>query len=280
MITDTVVAVGDGRRALSVPATWWLADQVPSQGTVWLQHGFARSRRRMADLAGHLAASGFAVLTTSLRTADPHARTVQHLADNTPFLTDLAAALGGPELVRSWRRVGLPGSPPHPLLPVGHSAGADAAAYVAAELLTTPCPVAGVVFLDPVRSARGDNLGWGVARLAAADVPVRTVAAPPTRCNADGSGLRRILPLLSGFAGVLLTSGSHADAEGSSTDRLAQWLCGAVRADNVATLRTLTTGWLTAMATADRPVSPGPEDPVIRQLAQSGRGRLLWGLAA
>lgn len=233
----------------------------------------------MADLARHLADSGFAVLTTSLRTVDPLARTVQYLGDNRPFLSDLATALAGPELTRSWRRAGLPDDPPLPLLASGHSAGADAVAFVAATTLALPRSIAGVVFLDPVRSARGDNLGSGVARLAGAGIPIRTVAAPPSRCNADGSGLRRILPLVTGFAGVVLTNGSHADAEGGSTDRVAQWMCGAVLPGNVSALRSLTTDWLASMANLG-PVSPAPGDPDLDVLTASGSARLLWGEAA
>lgn len=276
---DTVLTVGGRRRRLAVPATWWTPQTAPQRGAIWLQHGFARSRGRMADLARQLAGSGFAVLTTSLRTVDPLARTVQHLGDNRPFLIDLATALAGPELTRSWRRVGLPDDPPLPPLASGHSAGADAVAFVAAKTMTLPRSIAGVVFLDPVRSARGDNLGSGVACLASAGIPIRTVAAPPSRCNADGSGLRRILPLVTGFAGVLLTSGSHADAEGGSTDHLARWMCGAVLAENVSALRTLTTDWLASMA-APGPVSPAPGDPDLEVLTASGSARLLWGEAA
>ena len=231
----------------------------------------------MADLAHHLAASGLAVLTTSLRTADVHARTVQHLGDNRPFLTDLASALGGPELVTSWRRAELPGDPPAVLLAAGHSAGADAAAHVAAESLTLSRPVRGVVFLDPVPSARGDNLRGGVTRLTEADVPIRIVAAPPSRCNADGSGLRRVLPLLDGFVGVLLSDGSHVDAEGRSTGHLAQRMCGRVTPANVTALQTLTAAWLDSMARLARPTTPGPDDAPIAGLDAAGRARLLWG---
>lgn len=275
---DSTVVVGRQGRTLRVDTTWTTPQPPASSGAVvWLQHGFARSRRQMADLAQHLAASGLAVLTTSLRTADVHARTVQYLRDNRPFLAELAVALGGPELVASWQRADLPGEPPAVLLAAGHSAGADAAAHVAAETLPLPRPARGLVLLDPVRSARGDNLGSGVVRLTGADVPIRIVAAPPSRCNATGSGLRRVLPVLTGFVGVLLSDGSHADAEGRSTGRLAQWMCGPVRPENVSTLQTLTADWLGSMARLERPTTPGPDDAPIAGLHAVGRARLLWG---
>ena len=275
---ESSLVVGGAARRLRVGATWTTPPPPRApRATVWLQHGFARSRRTMTDLADHLADSGFAVLTTSLRTADFHARTVQYLRDNRPFLTDLAAALDGPELRASWKRAGLPGDPPAVLLATGHSAGADAAAHVAAETLTGTRRIGGLVLLDPVRSARGDNLGVGVMRLTAARVPIRIVAAPPSRCNAHGSGLRRVLPLLEGFAGILLTGGSHADAEGRSAGRLAQWMCGAVSPDNVSALETVTAAWLGAMARQEQPIAPGPHDPPIERLVAEDRARLLWG---
>ncbi len=258
---DTSLTVG--QPGLSVPVTWWLPE-APVPGRVWLQHGFARTRHRMADLAASLGAAGFVVLTTGLRSFDRYARTVQRLADNRAFLAELAVALrtAAPPV---------PTSAGDPFLVVGHSAGAEAAAFVAARLARR-APVAGAVLLDPVRSLRGHNLPVALRTLASANVPVRLVAAPPSICNAHGSGVACARTILPGFLGVEVRQGSHADAEGRSSDRLAQLVCGPIRPDNAAAVRSLTRHWLTAMAHG-RP--PGPDEPPVPDLAP--HVRLLWG---
>ena len=54
---------------------------------------------------------------------------MQNLGDNTGFLDSLADALAT-DLPHAWAAAGLTGTPPTRLLAAGHSAGADAAAYV------------------------------------------------------------------------------------------------------------------------------------------------------
>ncbi len=268
---DGQISVGRGARRLNVAATWWRPPGTPHTW-LWLQHGFARSRRHLASLAAHYAANGVLVLTTSLRSADLFGRTVQRLRDNTRFLTAFADALAHEHHVLA-SQGSAANSGPLRLCLAGHSAGADAVAYVAGQLVADGLPAAAVVLLDPVRSATGTNLATGLQRLSGASVPVRIVAAAPSRCNANGSGVAASLQHLSGFAGVRLTSGSHTDAEGPDTDWLAARLCGSPAPDNVAALRDLSTAWITT----PNPEAVGPGSPLVTGLIDSGRGSPLWG---
>lgn len=268
---DGQISVGRGARRLNVGATWWWPPGTPHT-LLWLQHGFARNRQRLAGLAAHVAAHGALVLTTTLRSADPFGRTVQRLADNTTFLSELAHALAREYHSLDESR-GDADRPSLRLCLAGHSAGADAVAYVAGRLVTDGIPVAAVVLLDPVRSATGTNLATGLRELSGASVPVRIVAAAPSRCNANGSGVAASLQHLRGFAGVRLTTGAHTDAEGPDTDWIAARLCGSPAPDNVAALRNLTTTWITAPDID----GTGPNSPLVTGLVDAGRGSLLWG---
>ncbi len=270
---DARLPVTTGARTLDVPITWFPASG-PAAALVWLQHGFARSRRRMAPLASFLAAQGFTVLTTGLRTVDPFARTVQNLGDNTGFLDSLADVLAT-DLPHAWAAAGLPGTPPARLLAAGHSAGADAAAYVVGRLAGRHVDLGGALLLDPVKSVSGSNLADGLRAARRHNLPVRIVAAPPSRCNNHGSGVATALSQLTGFAGVRLTTGSHLDAEGPTADRLAALFCGAPHAGNVAAVAQLSALWLQGMSET----APDELDrsALVAGLVAQGRAEELWG---
>lgn len=273
---DGRLGVTTGKRTLQVPVTWFLPAGSPT-AVVWLQHGFARSRRRMTPLASFLAGHGFAVLTTTLRTVDPLARTVQNLGGNTAFLDSVAGALAT-GLPAAWRQAGLSGTPPQHLLAAGHSAGGDAAAYVVGQLARRgDIDLAGAVLLDPVKSVSGSNMADGLRLSRDVSLPIRIVAAAPSRCNNHGSGVATAVSELAGFAGVRLTSGSHLDAEGVDADRLAALFCGAPLAANVVALQRLTNLWLLGMLDATR--DDRQDSPLVQELAASGRAEVLWGQA-
>lgn len=271
-----IAADGHVHRAAT---TWWFPAREPL-ALLWLQHGFARGRDRMADLAAHYSAAGYLVMTTSLRSVDPFGRAVAHLVDNTRFLARMADVLSGRDgaLLESLRSTGVDVDMPRSLLMAGHSAGGDAVAFVAGRLTTEgSADLRGVVLLDPVTSVRGSNLATGLGALQRAHVPVRIVAAAPGRCNRRGSGVDTALQHMPGFAGIRLTTGSHADAEGANTDRLAVRLCGAPLPGNVAALRALSTGWLNEAATRKPVPSVNPDGSLVDELVGSGRGHVLWG---
>jgi hypothetical protein len=74
---------------------------------------------------------------------------------------------------------------------------------------------------------------------------VLQIAAPPSACNAFGSGTSALLAARRGhFVGLQLVGGTHVDAEGPDSDPLAWLACGIPRPENVVALRTIATDWI------------------------------------
>ncbi|MEV6162063.1 hypothetical protein AB0L71_09065 [Streptomyces sp. NPDC052052] len=239
-------------------ADWYFPSGTP-KGLIWLQHGFARSGGNMADLATHYAAAGYLVFVPSLPSADIFGCTLQNLGNNKPFLNNVATWFSGADdssgalatsYARAAAKAGRSGTPlPSSLLFSGHSAGGEAVEYVAQRLHsaapTTFARLKGLVLLDPVKSVIGDNTEASLAGLSATSLRVRTISSPPYLCNSDAAGttaLQEAYPDAS-FVGVRLTTGSHVDAEGASTDTVGSLGCGTSQAKNVTALQTLAVGW-------------------------------------
>lgn len=287
-----------GLRTRRVPLLWWVPEG-QARSLVVVQHGFARRGDRMADLCDHLARAGHLVVAPSLPSAGVLGFTVGNLGNNTPCLRALAMLFGCSgervELERSWReatgrgvatRLGdaAGGGPfsvrgdralPQRLVLVGHSAGAEAVAHIGGTIRTRhdASRLAGVILLDPVPSRTGSNLAVGLANLG--PVPVRVIAAKPGPCNAQGVGVDAVRASRSGFVGVRLLTGSHADAEGASTTRPAVRVCGAPDPRNVAALQRLTCAWVGAALAGleSGPCFPGGE--VLEDLVATGVARVL-----
>lgn len=240
---------------LQQPASWYLPVSAP-RGLVWLQHGFARDDANVAALAESLSDAGYLVFAPSLPFVNVSGCTLQNLGDNTQFLNGVAQLFatagdpGGP-LARSLATAATRTGRTAPALPtqfvfVGHSAGAEAAEYVAYRLHATAGwnGLRGLVLLDPVESFLGDNTDRALTDLDPTTVPVLTISGPPGLCNNFGSGTAALQTRLHrSFVGVRLPSGEHTDAEGTSTDILGQLACGIPQQANVTTLQHLTTGW-------------------------------------
>ncbi|MQY20911.1 alpha/beta fold hydrolase [Nocardia macrotermitis] len=264
-------------------AAWYLPPGTP-RGLVWLQHGFARTATDVADLARTLSAAGYLVFTPTLPFLNAHGCTLQNLGDNTPFLDRVAQLFGtatdptGPlatALAAAATRTGVtPPAIPHRYVFIGHSAGAEAVEYVAHRLHTTyPATwpnLRGLILLDPVKSFLGANTDTALTDLSPTPLPILTISGPPAPCNNFGTGttaLRTDLhrPLL----GVRLTTGEHTDAEGPSTDLLAESLCGTPQPANTTTLQQLAVRWTTqyfAGTTDYLPRSPAPESAPFQVL--------------
>nr|MCU0260506.1 hypothetical protein [Ilumatobacteraceae bacterium] len=189
-------------------------------------------------------------------------RAVAHLlADRFGALQASAAAAGVGEL-------------PSRFVLAGHSAGGNLAA-AAAGLLTGTGPgdgpgldgLCGVVMFDGVDHQGATGLA--LDRLSgAAHRPVWTIAAPDSRCNANGSGTRVLQAKRPDeFVGVRLSTGSHIDAEGPDAGRLAELVCGAPTGANVDAVRTIAANWIGALL-AGRPetalfTDPAGTDPAL-----------------
>jgi len=167
-----------------------------------------------------------------------------------------------------------PSSPFEPALPdqvafVGHSAGGEAALYLAGRLIEARDDrvasgrpdVAGVVLADPVTSVVDRTMAPSLAVLDRSNVPVLTVASPPNSCNARHRGVAVVVDGLTSrpFIGVQLATGSHADLLGASVGAVERRVCGTPEPKNIEAAQRLAIGWLGEMLgrEAGSPDPPG-----------------------
>ncbi|MCF2531538.1 alpha/beta hydrolase [Yinghuangia soli] len=272
-------------------SNWYFPAGTP-KGTVWLQHGFSRSNDRLDDLARRYAAAGFVVFAPTLPSADLFGCTVSNLGNNTAFLNNVADLFGksadpGDKLGRSFADAKAEAGRPELALPqklvfVGHSAGGEAVSY-AANRLRTNYPAAfarlgGVVLLDPVNSFTGLNMANALNGLATTTTPILAVSSPPYAANGNASGTVELTTdVHRPFLGVRLTTGSHCDAEGASTDALCTALNGAPQAANVAVLQTLAVGWALDFAAGTTTAAYYPGGSYLEPLRAAGVTEFLSG---
>jgi surfactin synthase thioesterase subunit len=131
-----------------------------------------------------------------------------HGINNADYLTKLATRL----------RYGLPVGP---VAVVGHSAGAAAGSWLAAEFARAGLDVRALILVDGVESPAGlMRRAW--PRLAG--VPVRALCAPPSRCNREGQ-LEGWLANQEGDVQISVLPGmGHGDIEGVPS-RVYAWAC-------------------------------------------------------
>lgn len=242
---------------LKQSADWYLPAGQPA-GLIWIQHGFARSNGNVSALATLFADTGYLVFAPSLPFMNLQGCTLQNIGDNSAFLHDVATLFGtagdpnGPlatSLTAAAQRAGRQAPVmPRDLVFIGHSAGAEAVAFVADRLRTTYPEtwnsLHGLVLLDPVRSFLGDNIDHALTGIDGTGLPVLTVSAAPAPCNTFGTGTLAVQTHLHRpFIGVRLNSGTHTDAEGASSDLLGEALCGGPDPASTTALHTLALGW-------------------------------------
>ncbi len=266
-----------------VPTDWYLPTAGP-RGLIWLQHGFTEAKSDWADFATMLAADGFLVFVTTLPSADLFGCTVQNLGNNTRFLSNIADLFGRSADPRgaladsygsALAKLGLPPRPlPARVALVGHSAGGEAALYVARSLVDGygAARLAGVVLADPVTSFVGDNTVSSLRVLNRTSVPIYAITAPPNPCNANQSGTTAVVRELTSrrFHGVLMPHGNHADLLGPSVGALERLACGTPSRRDTDAAQELAAGWLAGMLddTADRGCHPG--GPAYERLLSTG----------
>ncbi|GGM05996.1 alpha/beta hydrolase [Dactylosporangium sucinum] len=273
-------------------ADWFFPATTSPKGLVYLQHGFSRSNGNMADLAEHYATAGFVVFAPTLPSADIFGCTVNNIGNNTPFLNNVAAVLGDASnangaLARSYATAAAQAGRSGTALPTryviaGHSAGGEAVAYIANRLRTTyPSQFARVKLvqlLDPVKSPVGSNLAAGLNGLAQTSVPVYAISSPPYLANSFGNGTTELVNDLDRpFLGVRLTTGSHCDAEGASTDGLCTVLNGTSQPQNVAALQTFAVAWALDAAGGTTTTTYYPGGTYYQSLLGSGVTQTLSG---
>lgn len=271
IVRHATLEVPCGRFGRRVSVDWYFP-QSPSadaNGLIWLQHGFLRTKRNVASLAESVAARTNSIVVTptiSSNFLDPAGCWINgepmHKA-----VARLFADRGA--LQASARRAGRKVALPRPFVLSGHSAGGNLA-LSAAGFTTLPGGAIGdlqaVVMFDGVDN--GGAMTTALNRLTGANFrPVLQIAAPPSLCNALGSGTRALLAARPGrFVGVELENGTHIDAEGPDTDLLAALVCGVPRPVNVHGLRTIAADWITNAFTGSSigivGGSPGEQIPV------------------
>jgi acetyl esterase/lipase len=265
-----------GRLGRRVPATWYYPTPQAGApiGLLWVQHGFLRDKRNVADLARNLAETTKSVVVTP--TLSSNALALEGCWLNGKPLQAAAAKLfeEGKALAKSARMAGFKETLPEYFVLSGHSAGGNFA-LSAAGFTTAPggaLPrLKAVVMFDGVdyqgQMTSALNLLKGDAYR-----PIWQVAAPPSSCNAMGAGTRALLDARPGeFVGVELMNGSHLDAEGANAGIAAALICGRRRPENVAVLRQIAGDWIVNAFTGTQKGIvkgvPGQEIPVGKALA-------------
>ncbi|MEU4159672.1 alpha/beta hydrolase [Actinoplanes sp. NPDC026670] len=249
-------------------ADWYFPATTSPKALVYLQHGFSRANDNVADLARKYQAAGYLVFAPTLPSADIYGCTVNNLGNNTVFLNSVAAWIGtattsSGALATSYAsaaaKAGRSGSTlPTSYVLAGHSAGGEAVTYIANRLRTTyPAAFANLKhlqLLDPVKSIFGSNMATGLTGLAGTSLPILTISSPPYLANSDASGTVALTDLIDrDFLGVRLTTGSHCDAEGASTNALCTLTAGTSQAANVTALQTLAVNWALGTDPSYRP---------------------------
>lgn len=269
------IEVSCGDRIVSLPARWSIPAGQPT-ALAWVQHGFARTGERMADLADRLAADGLLVVAPTVDALGGCS-----LSDAGAIVAGIAEALVGRvdegALLASARDAGMAaGSLPTDLVLVGHSAGGAAMTGVAAELAASDA--AGtlrlLLLLDPVES-RGGMMAASLPELEA--VEVLAIAGEPGPCNAEASGPAALGAARDSFHGVRIKGGCHCDPEGDSTNVACTIVCGTPVEEHVALLRRLAGAWVADAVGGTRTDGLYPGGDELERLIGDGTVTVLGG---
>lgn len=266
------VACGD--RTVSLPARWSIPAGQPT-ALAWVQHGFARTGERMADLADRLAADGLLVVAPTVDALGGCS-----LSDARAIVAGVAEVLAGRTsdgpLMASAREAGMDAdSLPADLVLVGHSAGGAAMTGVAAELIEADAAALRLLLLlDPVES-RGGMMAASLPLLDALEV--LAIAGEPGPCNADASGPAALAVARDAFHGVRIEGGCHCDPEGDSTNAACAVVCGTPVEEDVALLRRLAGAWVADAVGGTRTDGLYPGGDELERLVGDGTVTVLGG---
>jgi pimeloyl-ACP methyl ester carboxylesterase len=176
----------------------------PRRGAAVLLHGFSRQPRHLRLLSETLNAAGVATVRPTLSAWD-----WSHGINNSGYLGEVARRL----------QRGLPSGP---VVVVGHSAGAAAGAWIAAELREYGVDVRRLVMVDGVESPAGlIRRAW--PRLASVDVV--DVTAEPSRCNREGALVTWLQAQDRRVTITPVPGAGHGDIEGDES-AIYRWACG------------------------------------------------------
>lgn len=269
----------------TVKADWLIPQDVTPTGLIWLQHGFARSKGNVVDVAQTVAARGWIVVSPSLSGFGSCA--INTTAVQGGIASLIAGSTGaGSALEASYdaarAKVGVgPANLPANVALVGHSAGGALATVVGGTLASNASATVrdrlkGIVLLDPVENADGGMAG-ALPKLTGKKV--LTISGPDSSCNANSSGTKALLPTRTGFAGVRLPSGCHCDAEAGSTDGTCTIVCGSPKAANVSALKELAADWVSDMLAGKTTADSYPGGAYYDKTRTAGTIQTLTGTA-
>lgn len=234
----------------AVEADWYFPTETVPDKIIYLQHGaYARAGLYSVTAADLAVRNNAVVLAPSLTTnffacdgcalgGDP-----MHAAVADLFIGD-RAALTAAALAAGWN------APlPQRFVIAGHSAGgqlaAGAAGYYAVRAPADEVHnLAGVLLLDT--SNIGGAIERGVGRIPD-DIPVHHIAASPAVLNSYGDVNPMLAQLRTGFVGVQLVGGTHADAW-RTTNKFGEFILGIAtgfsKPRNVDAVQVLAQAWI------------------------------------
>lgn len=248
------------------PADWYFPTQadgtVQANGVIWLQHGFMADKAYYSALATALAKQTNSIVVVPTISSLP--LTCSDCWINSVAMERAAADMftgGRAALNASAQAAGFDATLPNKFLMAGHSAGGGFAAAVAGfavDIGVAAGDLLGVIMYDGV-SLNG-ALSGALASLAAVDVPIYQIAAPPQMWNLFGLTTDELLGVGEGeFDGHVLVGGSHVDSMLGSNpfvDLVAQLVTQSSPSGNTQAVYTLSGGWINDMY-----VGAGPDDP-------------------
>jgi hypothetical protein len=185
-------------------ATGHVHPHIPRIGSAVLVHGFSRGPQHLRVLSSTLTRRGVATVRPSLSAWD-----WLHGINNSRYLTSVAERISR-------------GLPAGPVVVVGHSAGAAAGAWIAAELVSRSVPVRRLVMVDGVENpAQFVRRSW--PRLGSVDIA--DVCGVPSRCNRQGELAHWLARQDREVRLVTIEGGGHGDIE-VVPSAVYSWACG------------------------------------------------------
>ncbi len=213
--------------------TWFLPKYSIVKGWVLLQHGFARSRKHVHDLAERLAENGMMVVTPTL--------TSDELKDGNLALEMANTLLENPNVPEGEKL-------PERFVLVGHSMGGEFVSNMAAQFSKKVITgFKGLLLLDAVDVNRSMLRELEKTK----GIDVMALLAQPSWCNmlSNVTGVLKAFKQDREFVGLRLSGGTHCDAEGDSTDSLCTLVCGPSTRKNIGIVRDFASHWVESLIT-------------------------------
>lgn len=276
VVGSSSVPIPVGASTYTGGADWYFPTRadgtVRAQGVTWLEHGFLGSRTWYSALAQQLAQQTNNVVVVTDVPSFGFFTCGGCTLNSAALQQGVATLFADPDraaLTASAAAAGYHGVLPENFVLAGHSAGGGLATAAGGFYVDAVPPndgrLLGVVMFDGVSS--NGTFADAVTRLAARNIPVYQIAAPPQPWNAFGQTTKDLVAVRAGaFVGTVLANGSHVDSliGGSPlVDLVSQLLIKPSPPGNTQAVYTLATGWINDMY-----AGRGPADGVYGTYGQ------------